>query len=51
MPAPVPEPPAPPRVSLRVEIDMEAGVATIELDEGSDRVTLTREGDRWVLGS
>jgi hypothetical protein len=38
-------------VSLRVEIDMDAGVATIELDEGSDRVTLTREGDRWILGA
>lgn len=49
VPEPEPEPRTP--VSLRVQIDVDAGEATIELDEGGDRVTLRQEDGRWVLGS
>ncbi len=53
-PAPVPpaEPEprqAAPLVSLNVQIDTEAGEATIELAEGADRVRLVQEEGRWVL--
>jgi pSer/pThr/pTyr-binding forkhead associated (FHA) protein len=38
-----------PRVSLHVEIDLEAGEAFIELAEGGDRVALVQKEGRWVL--
>ena len=48
-PVPAEEPEPQPPVSLHVLIDMEAGEATIALDEGGDSVTLAREEGRWVL--
>jgi serine/threonine protein kinase len=39
----------PPRVELRVEIDLAAGEATITLAEGSDSVRLVHDGGSWRL--
>ena len=44
-----PAPAAAPRLSLRLEVDLEDGKAWIELDEQSERVTLVSEGGRWRL--
>ena len=41
--------PAAAKVSLRIELDLEAGEARIELDEGADAVTLVHEDGRWQL--
>jgi hypothetical protein len=42
---PVPE--APGHLSLRLEVDPQSGQARLELDEGSEAVTLRWEGGRW----
>jgi predicted component of type VI protein secretion system len=49
VPAGEPEPKRRPPVSLRLQVDVDAGEATIELDEGGDRVRLRHEDGRWVL--
>jgi len=40
----------PARFSLRIEVDLEAGEATVALDEGADRVKLHHQDGRWRLG-
>lgn len=46
------EPPGPPgRLSLRIDVDLDALQATVSLDEGADAVTLRYEDGRWRLGS
>jgi pSer/pThr/pTyr-binding forkhead associated (FHA) protein len=40
---------SPPRVSVRVDVDLEAGRAVVSLDEGSDEVQLAYEDGRWRL--
>jgi Protein kinase domain/FHA domain len=43
-------PPAPlPRVSLRIELDLEAGEAHVALDDSSDSVRLVFEDGRWRI--
>lgn len=37
------------RVTIRIEIDAERGVASIALGEGSEPIDLVREGDRWRI--
>jgi pSer/pThr/pTyr-binding forkhead associated (FHA) protein len=39
------------RIELRIEIDVDRRVASILLDEGSDRVELVHEGGRWRIGT
>jgi pSer/pThr/pTyr-binding forkhead associated (FHA) protein len=46
--AAVPKQPQP-RVTVRIEIDVDRGVASIALDEGSDRVDLVHEAGRWRI--
>jgi pSer/pThr/pTyr-binding forkhead associated (FHA) protein len=40
----------PERFALRIEVDLEAGEATVALDEGADQVTLHHRDGRWKLG-
>lgn len=40
---------APGRISLRIEVDLEAMEAAVSLDEGADVVTLVHESGRWRL--
>jgi serine/threonine-protein kinase len=40
---------SPTRVSLRVDIDFEAGEATVSLADDSDSVRLVHDGERWRL--
>ena len=40
---------APKHLSLRIEIDLESGEASLELDESSDPVKLVHEDGRWRL--
>ena len=49
VPTPEPEPASPARLSLRIEIDFEAGEATVTLDEGAEGVRLVHERDRWRI--
>jgi hypothetical protein len=46
---PTPEPASLPRVSLRIELDLEAGEARLQLDEGSDTVRLVFEDGAWRI--
>jgi hypothetical protein len=48
-PEPAAEPPTAPRVALRVEVDLEAGEAHVELAEDSDIVRLVFEDGRWRI--
>jgi hypothetical protein len=43
------EPARLPRVSLRIELDLEAGEAHVGLDESSDRVRLVFEDGAWRI--
>jgi pSer/pThr/pTyr-binding forkhead associated (FHA) protein len=42
-------PGTPPRVALRIELDLEAGEAHIALDESSDSVRLVFDDGRWRI--
>lgn len=43
------EPPDPARFALRIEVDLEAGQATVALDESADQVRLIHRDGRWRL--
>ena len=47
---PTPAPSGIPPVRLRIDIDVEAGVATVSLDDDSAELTLLHEDGRWRLG-
>jgi hypothetical protein len=40
---------SPPSVAIRIDVDFEAGKATVSLDEASDEVKLAFEDGRWRL--
>jgi pSer/pThr/pTyr-binding forkhead associated (FHA) protein len=42
-------PPAPGRISLRIDVDLEAMEAAVSLGEEADEVLLVHEGGRWRL--